>query len=95
MYLFWFFFEALAIAESKRSKGHPDDCSKENEYWVFLMLFVCFHGSGARCLTELIWDVGGEHFESPESSLRKLHRALAEAEVDASATEGVPFLVLF
>ena len=27
--------------------------------------------------------------------LRKLHRAVAAAEVDASATEGVPFLVLF
>ena len=38
------------------------------EYLVFLVLFVCFHGSGARCPTALIWDAGGEHVESAESS---------------------------
>ena len=27
-----------------------------------------FHGSGARCPTALIWDAGGEHVESAESS---------------------------
>ena len=84
------------------------------EYLVFLVLFVCFHGSGARCPTALIWDAGGEHVESAESSflvgyevyfscggigaqaeITEAALALAAAEVDASATEGVPFLVLF
>ena len=68
MYLFWFFFVALCIADFERSNGHPDDVSKANKYLLFLVLFLCFHGSGARCPTALIWDAGGEHVESAESS---------------------------
>ena len=61
-------FVALALAGLKRSNGHPDDISKENKYLLFLVLFEGFHGSGARCPTALIWDAGGEHVESAESS---------------------------
>ena len=64
----WFFFVALCIADFERSNGHPDDAGSENKYLLFLVLFVGFHGSGARCPTELIGDAGGGHFESSENS---------------------------
>ena len=85
MYLFWFFFVALAIAGFKRSNGHPDDAGSENKYLLFLVLFVGFHGSGARCPTELIGDAGGGHFESPESSFwLRICSAAVESELNQS-----------